>query len=62
MLYLILIGILWNIGLLFQSLYSLRLFQRKKFLSNQIQDSKLYVLVAIRNEEIEQVGECIKYF
>lgn len=62
MLYIVLLGILWNIKLFLQSLYSLRLFKTRKLYSSSDKDKKLYVLVAIRNEDKEHVRECIEYF
>lgn len=62
MIYIVLLGILWNIKLLLQSLYSLRILKTQKLYSTQDRDKKLYILIAIRNEEMEHVHECIEYF
>ncbi len=62
MIYIPLLGIIWNVGLFYQSLYSLFLLKKQSLNDNDVQGKKIYVLVAIRNEEIEHVRECIEYF
>ncbi len=62
MVYIVLLGILWNAGLLFQSLYSLRLFKKQKSQSLGTQGAEVYALIAVRKEEIEHLRECVEYF
>lgn len=62
MAYIPLLGIIWNTGLFFQSLFSLHFLKKQRVNSNPSQDKKIYALVSIRNEEVEHVRECIEYF
>ncbi len=60
--YIVLLGIVWNTGLFFQSLYSLQLLKKQMVKKNKVLNKKVYILIAIRNEEVEHVYECIEYF
>lgn len=57
-----LLGLIWNIGLLFQAFIALsRLRSLKSAISTNC-NNVIQVLVPVRNEEVEHVQECIKYF
>lgn len=62
MIYIPLLGVIWNVGLFLQSLYSLHFFKKQSVKSGETQNKKVYALVAIRNEKVEHVHECIEYF
>lgn len=62
MAYVILLGVIWNFGLLLQSLIALSLLRKQKKHKTGTGDSKVYILIAIRNEDILHVRECIEYF
>lgn len=62
MAYIPLFGIIWNIGLFFQSLFSLYFLKKQRVKDTESQDIKVHALIAIRNEEENHVRECIEYF
>ena len=62
MVYIPLLGIIWNAGLFMQSLYSLCLFKKRRLQNTRPQDIQIHAVIAIRNEEFDHVRECIEYF
>lgn len=62
MVYIPLLGVVWNAGLFMQSLCSLYLLKKQIPQNTKPQDIHIYAVIAIRNEEISHVRECIEYF
>ena len=57
-----LLGLVWNIGLLLQSLVALSMLRRLASSVSTNHNNIIHILVPVRNEEIDHLQDCVEYF
>lgn len=62
MIWIISLGIVWNVGLLFQALVSLHYHNQSKSTPQTNLNPDIFILIAVRDEELNLLNQCMEYF